>query len=47
MHGLNLNTLHEYFPRDILPSELGGEQPPYDSRVWLKSLLGSSLGVDL
>ncbi|XP_027847993.2 clavesin-2-like isoform X1 [Aphis gossypii] len=47
LHGLNLNTLHKHFPRDILPSELGGEQPPYDSRIWLKSLLGSSLGVDL
>ncbi|XP_050423615.1 clavesin-2-like isoform X2 [Adelges cooleyi] len=47
MHGLNLNTLHNYFPKDVLPSELGGELPPYDSRTWLKCLLGSSLGVDL
>lgn len=47
MHGLNLNTLHEHIAKDILPSELGGEQRPYDSRIWLKSLLGSSLGVDL
>lgn len=47
MHGLNLNTLHEHIPKDILPSELGGEQPPHDSRIWLKNLLGSSLGVNL
>ncbi|XP_050549114.1 clavesin-2-like [Daktulosphaira vitifoliae] len=47
VHGLNLNTLHDHFPKDVLPSELGGELPPYDSRTWLKCLLESSLGVSL
>lgn len=39
VHGNNLSTLHDYVTKDILPAELGGEQPSYNPEVWLKTLL--------
>lgn len=39
VHGNNLSTLHEYVARDILPAELGGEQPSYNPEIWLNKLL--------
>ncbi|ERL85961.1 clavesin-1 isoform X1 [Dendroctonus ponderosae] len=37
-HGNNLSTLHELVHRDVLPAELGGEQPSYNPRSFLDSL---------
>lgn len=36
LHGNNLSTLHDSLPLDILPAELGGEGPSYNSAVWLQ-----------
>lgn len=36
LHGNNLSTLHDALPLDILPAELGGEGPSYNSERWLK-----------
>lgn len=36
LHGNNLSTLHDALPLDILPAELGGEGPSYNSKVWLQ-----------
>lgn len=38
VHGNNLSTLFEYVPRDILPTEMGGEQGGYNPQVWLKKM---------
>lgn len=35
LHGNNLSTLHDALPLDILPAELGGEGPSYNSERWL------------
>lgn len=35
LHGNNLSTLHDSLPLDILPAELGGEGPSYNSERWL------------
>lgn len=37
-HGNNLSTLHELVHKDVLPAELGGEQPSYNPRSFLDSL---------
>lgn len=36
LHGNNLSTLHDSLPLDILPAELGGEGPSYNSERWLQ-----------
>lgn len=36
LHGNNLSTLHDALPLDILPAELGGEGPSYNSKKWLR-----------
>lgn len=36
LHGNNLSTLHDSLPLDILPAELGGESPSYNSERWLQ-----------
>ncbi|XP_023942656.2 clavesin-2-like [Bicyclus anynana] len=36
LHGNNLSTLHDALPLDILPAELGGEGPSYNSEHWLQ-----------
>ncbi|KOB61158.1 Cellular retinaldehyde-binding protein [Operophtera brumata] len=36
LHGHNLSSLHDSLPLDILPAELGGEGPPYNSERWLQ-----------
>lgn len=38
VHGNNLSTLHELVHRDILPAEMGGEQPSYNPRSFLNTL---------
>ena len=39
LHGNNLSTLHEYLPIDILPTELGGEGPPFNPLPWAEKLM--------
>lgn len=41
VHGNNLSTLHDYVARDILPAELGGEQPSHNPEIWLQKLVSS------
>lgn len=38
VHGNNLSTLHEHVHKDILPTEMGGEQPSYNPASWLERL---------
>nr|CAH7733964.1 unnamed protein product [Callosobruchus chinensis] len=38
VHGNNLSTLHEHVHKDILPADLGGEQPSYNPRSFLDTL---------
>lgn len=38
----NLSTLHECIARDVLPTELGGEGPPFNPLEWYHSLLEST-----
>lgn len=38
VHGNNLSTLHEHVHKDVLPAELGGEEPSYDPRMFLDTL---------
>lgn len=38
VHGNNLSTLHDYLPKDILPTELGGDLATYNPEVWIKSI---------
>ncbi|CAG9763115.1 unnamed protein product [Ceutorhynchus assimilis] len=38
-HGNNMSNLHQMVHRDILPAELGGEQPSYNPRSFLDLLL--------
>lgn len=38
VHGNNLSTLHDCIAKDILPTEMGGEQPSYNPEVWLKKV---------
>lgn len=38
VHGNNLSTLHEHVAQDVLPAELGGEQPSYDPKPWLAEI---------
>ncbi|XP_074656075.1 clavesin-2-like [Tubulanus polymorphus] len=39
-HGNNLTTLHSSLHRDMLPAELGGSAPPYNTESWAKELVG-------
>ncbi|XP_046445521.1 clavesin-2-like [Daphnia pulex] len=41
-HGNNLSSLHQIFSREILPAELGGEQGPYQSSLWIDNLIRAS-----
>lgn len=43
MHGNNLSNLHQYVGKDILPTELGGEGPPFDPLPWTEKLMRLSL----
>ena len=47
-HGHNLCSLHESISKEILPAELGGEGPPYQSLQWIQQLVneGGQLGFD-
>lgn len=38
-HGASLESLHQHFPPEILPQELGGMQPPTDNSNFVKSLV--------
>lgn len=39
VHGNNLSTLHDYVTKDILPAEMGGEQPSHNPEIWLKKII--------
>lgn len=34
-----MSTLHEAVSKDILPAELGGEQPAYNPMLWAEQML--------
>lgn len=38
VHGSNLSGLHEYIPRDVITSELGGEGVAYKPDEWIEML---------
>ena len=38
IHGTNLSTLHEHIPRDVVPSDLGGEGRAYKPEEWIQIL---------
>ncbi|XP_061416622.1 clavesin-2-like isoform X2 [Lethenteron reissneri] len=40
LHGNNLTSLHQLLHPEILPSEFGGNLPPYDMGTWARALLG-------
>lgn len=39
VHGNNLSSLHEHFPKDVLPVELGGDAPHFNPEEWSKIIL--------
>ena len=39
VHGNNLSTLHDYLPKDILPTELGGDIPSINTDIWIQKIL--------
>ncbi|XP_076456649.1 alpha-tocopherol transfer protein-like [Babylonia areolata] len=39
MHGKNLDKLHEKFPRDMLPEDLGGALPPFTAEDWIAKMM--------
>lgn len=45
MHGNNLSTLHEHVATDILPTEMGGEQPSYNPQIWIDKILKSDAKI--
>ncbi|CRK93457.1 CLUMA_CG006993, isoform A [Clunio marinus] len=40
-HGNDLNSLYKHIPRDCLPSEYGGTQPPFDNSIWRQRILNN------
>lgn len=34
-----MTTLHHHIAKDILPAELGGSGPPYNTEMWANLLL--------
>lgn len=38
VHGNNLSTLHEHVHKDVLPAEMGGEEPSYNPELFIESL---------
>ncbi|XP_013418372.1 clavesin-2 [Lingula anatina] len=43
LHGNNLGTLHNYIHKEVLPAELGGLIPPYNTESWAKELIGDEI----
>ncbi|XP_062705817.1 alpha-tocopherol transfer protein-like [Aedes albopictus] len=39
LHGNNLNSLHKYVSKDVLPVEYGGNQPTFDNTEWRTAIL--------
>uniref|UniRef100_A0A8C4Q801 Clavesin-2 n=1 Tax=Eptatretus burgeri TaxID=7764 RepID=A0A8C4Q801_EPTBU len=46
LHGNNLTSLHQLIQPEILPSEFGGLEPPYDMGTWARTLLGPDYDDD-
>lgn len=42
VHGNNLSTLHDYVAKDILPAEMGGEQPSHNPEIWLNKVTSAA-----
>lgn len=38
VHGNNLSTLHEHVHKDVLPAEMGGEEPSYNPQTFIDKL---------
>lgn len=38
VHGNNLSTLHEHVHKDVLPAEMGGEEPSYNPETFIETL---------
>ncbi|XP_038052128.1 clavesin-2-like [Patiria miniata] len=47
LHGNNLSTLHAKIHKEMLPSELGGTNPPYNHFSWAKKLIGCNFKPNL
>lgn len=39
MHGSSLSSVHRHIPKEILPKEYGGNQPPFDNTEWRIQIL--------
>lgn len=39
LHGRKLESLHKFIPKEALPKEYGGTQPPFDNSHWRSSIL--------
>lgn len=39
MHGNSLTSLYKHIPKEILPSEYGGDQPSFDNTNWREQIL--------
>jgi hypothetical protein len=38
LHGNDLQSLYKHIPKECLPQEYGGMQPPFDNRIWRESI---------
>ena len=36
-----MNSLYKHIPKDCLPSEYGGTQPPFDNSIWRSRILNN------
>ncbi|CAH1248401.1 CLVS2 [Branchiostoma lanceolatum] len=47
MHGNNMKSLHDQIHPEILPSEFGGQKPPYNVQRWGRLLLGEDFELEI
>ena len=45
IHGDELNSFFNEFPKDFLPVDLGGTAPPYNGREVAKMIFGTSVSL--